>query len=313
MKLLLRRTFLLTPLLLLASCHKPDGAGVQISRAEAKLIPQQAEAIAGVSVAALKTAPLYQRHSHVLDIPLMQGASANIGLDPRRDIRSLLVVFSGNQPVAIAQGSFATTAVQQRLRTNGARVSEYATQTLFGSDQDSVTFPQDGLALAGPTAALKAVLDSEQKETAGVPAPLEARLKLLNATDQLWFVSTGRLPVGSFSAASGVASTLSSLANFVNATAIGVHVDAGLLLNAQLACLSEHDAQQVRDAFRGVIGFTRLTTKEGDLDLLKAYDAIQITQDRDTVRVHVDLSPELSEKLLTRLPELGGSLGTIAR
>ncbi len=313
MKPLLRATLVLIPLLLFASCHKQEGAGMHITHAEAKLVPAQAEALAGVNVTALKTTPLYQRHSNVLDLPLVEGAAANIGVDPRRDLASLLVAFAGNQPIAIAQGTFSKAAVQRKLTANGARASNYAQQTLYGSEQEAVGFPEDGLAVAGPTAALRAALDAREKGTGNVPSALEARLKLLDATDQIWFVSSGSLPVQSFAGASGIASTFSSLANFVNATAIGLHVDSGLRLTADLGCVSEHGAQQVRDAFRGIIGLARLTTKEGDLDLLKAYDAIQVSQERDVVHVRADLSPELSEKLLTRLPELRGSMGAIAR
>jgi hypothetical protein len=42
----------------------------------------------------------------------------------------------------------------------------------------------------------------------------------------------------------------------------------------------------------------RLMTKDNDLAMLHLYDAVLVDQDQDTVRVHADLSPELSDQLL---------------
>jgi hypothetical protein len=295
------------------ACQKTSTSGVQIGHDEAKLVPPETQAMAGVDLAALKAAPIYQRHASMLDIPLMEGASGNIGLDPRRDIKSLLVSFTGDQTIAIASGSFSRASIQQKLLANGAHSSKYAEQTLLSSGTGAVSFPRDGVAVAGPAASVRSALEAQENKTRGVPSPLQSRLELLSANDQLWFVSNGPLPMQRLAGMSGIASALSSLAGFVNASAVGLHADSGLHLTANLSCVSEKGAQQVRDALRGMVGLARLTTKEGDLDLLRAYDTIQVSQEGKNVRVQADISPELSEKLLTRLPDLRGSVGALSR
>ena len=42
----------------------------------------------------------------------------------------------------------------------------------------------------------------------------------------------------------------------------------------------------------------RLMTRDDQMDMLRLYDAIQVTQDHDRVHVHADLSGEQMDKLV---------------
>jgi hypothetical protein len=60
----------------------------------------------------------------------------------------------------------------------------------------------------------------------------------------------------------------------------------------------------VHDALRGLVGLARLSTNTSEMDLLRLWDAVNVNQDQDMVRIRADLSPDLTEKLFTYLPQM---------
>ncbi len=108
---------------------------------------------------------------------------------------------------------------------------------------------------------------------------------------------------------SDIASALSNITGFISATSFGLGFDTGAHMQAEIVCISEQGAERVRDALRGGIGLARLATKDNESDLLQAYDAIQVSQDGETVRVRADLAANLTDKLLTYLPSLRNRAG----
>jgi hypothetical protein len=155
--------------------------------------------------------------------------------------------------------------------------------------------------MAGPLTALHGIIDSKDGR---LPAPVQARLEKLPKTDQFWAVSTQGLPVDRIPLGSQLGSALANLMRYVVSASVGAGVDEGAHFQANLTCVSPDGAKQVHDALRGGIGMARLMTKDNDLAMLRLYDAIQVDQDQQSVHVHADLSPELSDKLLKLLPGL---------
>jgi hypothetical protein len=48
-----------------------------------------------------------------------------------------------------------------------------------------------------------------------------------------------------------------------------------------------------------MIGFARLSTKDNQPDLLRAYDAVKVNKNNQIVQVRADLEPEVADKLIT--------------
>ena len=257
--------------------------------------------LAGIDVDRIKSSAFYQRHANELNLPLLNAASERLGLDPRRDISEVLVTWQSNQPVVTARGTFSAKELQPRIVSLGARESRYRGQRLFGTADDAVFFPKQNIMLAGPLPALHSFIDDGRGE---VPRPVQTRLENLPKTDQVWAVSTQGLPVDRIPMRSELGSALGNLMRYVTAASAGMGVDQGAHFQANLTCVSVGGAKQVHDALRGGIGMARLMTKDNDLEMLHLYDAIQVDQDQQTVHVHADLSPELSDKLLKFLPGL---------
>ena len=65
--------------------------------------------------------------------------------------------------------------------------------------------------------------------------------------------------------------------------------------------MSDEGAKRVHDALRGLIGFGRLSTKDDEQDLLRAYDGIHVDQNHSVVDIKADLSGDLADALLNRL------------
>ena len=63
-------------------------------------------------------------------------------------------------------------------------------------------------------------------------------------------------------------------------------------------CKTERDAKFVHDLVRGLVGFGRLNTPDNQPDLLKLYDAIQVTQQQAQTKVTADVPQELADKFL---------------
>jgi hypothetical protein len=289
---------------LAAGCTKPGATGVSVNSAFRPLIPPDTKALAAANLDKLKASPFYQRHRKDLDFPLLDAMSERIGFDPRRDISDLVVAWNGKEAVAIARGGFNLGALESKLGSEGARPTRYKSYTIFAENRDALAFLKHGLAVAGTEQAVRSEIDRETNGGGGVPDELEACLSVIPHRDQVWAVSRGGLAFPAALMRSDIDSALSNIIGYVNATSLGIGLDTGTHLQAEIVCISNEGAQRVRDALRGGIGLARLTTRDDESDLLKLYDAIQVIQDQQTVHIKADLSGALTDKLLTYLPRI---------
>lgn len=296
--------FLLITLALAVSCTKPGGTGVSVNSAFRPLIPPDTKALAGANLDNLKASPFYQRHRSELNFPLLDAMSERIGFDPRRDISDLVIAWNGMDAVAIARGGFNVDAVASKLSGFGTRPTQYQGHTIFTSDREAVGFLKHGVAIAGSERAVRSEINLENNRRGGVPDELQARLAAIPKGDQIWAVSRAGLALPDSFVRSDIDSALSNITGYINATSVGIGLDSGTHMQAEIVCISNEGAQRVRDALRGGIGLARLTTRDDQSDLLKLFDAIQVSQDQQTVHIKADVSGELTDKLLAYLPQI---------
>jgi hypothetical protein len=285
-------------------CHTFE-PGIHVDSDLAALTPPTATAIAGVDFDGLKKSQLYQQHSSQLNLAALNSLPEQIGLDPRRDVSRLLVYFQNDRTVMLVRGSFSNETVTRKLLALGGTRSTYKGHALILSNaNEAIFFPAHDIAAAGSLQSLRLMID-ETAARGGISEDLRSRLRLLPAADQVWFAMNGTIPTVQLTGRSDVGSMLTSLAGFVNGGAGGIGFDTGIHVQADLSCISQNGAQQVRDAFRGLIGFARLSTRDNQKDLLRVYDAIQVAQEGSTVHLHADLAADLSETLLRNLRKTG--------
>jgi hypothetical protein len=290
-------------------CGRLVTKGVVVDSSFEPFIPADTKVLAGVQASKLQAAPLYRAHKDQLDFGPVQAFSERTGLDPTRDISELLITWDGKQVVAMARGHFSQAKVGPKLESLGARRTSYKKYTLFGDDRNSLVFVRDGLLVAGSSQALRDLIDRGNKSHAGIPAELQQRLETIPKADQLWAVSRGGLPVNGIAMRSDIGSALSNIVGYVSGAAMGVAIDTGIHLQADLTCISDQGAQRVRDALRGGIGLARLTTKDNQLELLRLYDSLNVDQEKSAIHVRADIAPDLANKLFSYIPRMKNGAG----
>lgn len=287
----------------LASCSRQNSAGVEVdSRLKGYTLPNS-KVLAGVDLDKVKQSGFYQRHRSQLHLEQLNRLSEQIGMDPRRDLSSLLVSWNGTEALAMTRGAFDSAGLERRLRAE-TQQEKYGKLTLYGDGKHDVVFLSKGVALVGSALLLKKAVGEAASGGGGIPEPLQLQLSRLDRGSQAWLVSSGIIPLDQLSLRSDAATTVSNISDYINATAVGVIFGPGATIDAQISCISEEGSQRVHDALKGVIGLARLSTKDNQLDQLALWDSIHVEKQGKDVHVSTELSPEMADKLVGLLPSL---------
>lgn len=289
--------------LLIVSCARQTPVGVTVDPAFRSLIPPETKLLSGVEWDSLKTTPFYQRHQKDMNVPIFNAAAERLGVNPLRDFSKLLVAWDGKNWLFIERGRFNSNDLQKRMIAAGARSTTYRNRTLLGENVGTLVLFKS-VALEGSTPAVQHAIDVESAGQGEVPEELQERLRTISKQDQLWAVSRAGLAFADVPMNPDWQSALSNITGSISGTTAGVYVDAGVHLSIDLQCNSDQGATRVHDAVRGLIGFARLSTKDDQEDLLRAYDAIQVNKTNRIVEVRADLAPELADKLIESLMSL---------
>lgn len=292
----------------LASCSSNQHTGASVDALFRDAVSPDAQTLISVDLAKIKSTEIYRRHQQLLNLPQFDNLAQRAGLDPRRDVSSLLLVWDGKHVMVLAHGDFNKAQLEQKLAAEGAQRVPYKNFTLLTRDTDSVAFLPGGLAVASSTPAVQAQLDRLSSHSGRIPEELEQRLSEVPSDAQIWVVSRGGIPAANFQLRSDLDSLLSNFAAAVSGTSLGVRFDSGFHLLSRVICKSPEGAQRVNDSFRGLIGLARLSTKDNELDLLRMWDAISISKDQQFVRVQADLPADLSDQLIDKVSSLRGQL-----
>lgn len=252
-----------------------------------ELAPSNTSLAGGIDLASLRKAPLYQKYGGAVAGTI--GNAYGPLAEQAQKISSVLFALESNSLVAFARGDISQQDLEPTLQSHGwSRSGDGLFTAPAGA---AVLFPRRGVVEVGPKAYLAHTVQR------GLPEPILQKLRDLPNADQIWFVSTQGVPPSVIPRTTNAGAAVASLAGFVNGAAVGLGIDSGIHLQANLTCASPQGAKQVHDALRGIIALGRLTVRDDQTDLLHIYDAIRVDQDGALVHVHADLSPELSDKL----------------
>ncbi len=296
---------LLFVLMIAIGCSGSRQSGAAVDDAFRNGISPDAQTLVSVQFDKLKTSELYRRHQQLLDVPQLNAMAERAGLDPRRDVSQLLLVWDGKHMLLLAKVTASTTKLEEKFIADGAQRVAYRNFSLLTRGPDSISFAGK-VAVAGSTQAVQTELDLLAARAGGVPDELQDRLADIPSDAQIWEVSRGGLPAANFPVRSDIESALSNISAFVTGTSLGLHFDSGSHVQARVICRSPEGAQRVHDAMRGLIGFARLSTNDNQLDLLRMWDSVSVTKDKNLVRVEADLPADLSDQLIKQLGVLRG-------
>jgi len=294
-------------ILLAAGCSRAPRVSVIIDPSLAELAPADTVSLAGVRLEALRATPLWQKHVAARPLAPLEELARDTGLDLRKDVSDVLVASNGKDLVVLALGRFARAELEAALERRGARRMSHRGVALIGNEETAVAFLSSSIAVAGPAAMVRTVID--QRGRGGVPKALLEEAKGIAADSQIWGVSLGGFDQAAQAAPQG--SNLGNLAKFaelIEKTSFGADLRSGLNASGVVTCRSEQDARTLSDTLRGLIGLARLSMPDTEPDLLRAFDGIQVSLQQRSVRVNAQISQELLDKLVARFSAGAGAL-----
>ena len=291
--------YLFPPLLCLAlagcQAHKPGL--LHIDPALESLVPQDTIFVVGANLAAIRNTAVYQKLLSRAPLPQLDDFARQTGLDPRKDLSQILSCSNGKHGLLMARGKFNRADLEARLERQGAKPMVYKNHHLFGNDNQAIAFLNDATAVAGPASELHSILDGQT--TSGLPPALRDLLRTLPQSDQIYAALNGSLSGLNIAAPenSNLANVMQALRS-VNSATLGMDLSSGLQLIAAVNCNTERDAKFVHDILKGMIGLGRLNTPDNQPEMLKLYDAIQVSQQQTRTEVQANISQQQADKFL---------------
>jgi hypothetical protein len=280
----------------LVSCQSRKPALLHIDPVLESLVPDDTVFVVGANVDAVRNTTVYQKLLSRVPVPQLEEFTQRTGLESK-DFSQILACSNGKNAVLMVKGKFNRADLEERLERNGAPSFAYKNHHLFGNDNQAIAFLNDSTALAGRTNEIEPMLDG--RKTAGLPQTLRDLLRTLPQNDQIYAALTGGLAGLNLSAPpnSNLAQIMQALKS-VNTATLGMDLTKGFDLIAAVNCNNQGDARFVHDLLKGVIGLGRLNTPSDKPELLKLYDAIQVTQQQTHAEVKADISQDLADKFL---------------
>jgi hypothetical protein len=285
--------------LALIACLPKKSASLHVNPALEALVPSDTVVVLGVNLASIGTTPIYQKLITRVPVPQLDRFIEETGLDPRKDLSELLLCSNGKSPLLLIRGKFRIADLDARFKSKGVAPSNYKGHGLFGDDRAAITFLDDSTAAAGSPIALHSLIDQAGSKGGGLPPELRDLLRTLPEGDQVYAALTGgvenlNLPV---TREGNLGSILDALRSVESAT-LGLNLSKGMDAVVVVNCKTERDAKFIHDLVRGLVGFGRLNTPDNKPEMLKLYDAIQVTQQQSQAKVTADVPEELADHFL---------------
>lgn len=282
------------------------------------MLPANAEAVAGVDVQAIMNSGLAQElmKSSSSGANSLAEFTAMTGVDPKRDIRSVL--FAGFTPPAAAgaskpvgavgvgfiSGTFDRSRIGQAILAKGGTTESYKGYTLYtpetktNKDGDVLTFLDPGTIVAGSAVQVKQVLDKKQ---GGLSSGILSRVNEVSGRYDIWMVSAvspsamaGTLSGGNAGEDAGPGALAGDFFKKVESTQGGIKLGPTINIGLEVISTSPEDAT----ALMNVLGFVRSMIgsqppKEGQpgppAGLTRMLNAIQMRTDAKTLFLTMDV------------------------
>ena len=287
--------------LVLAGCQAKKSASLHIDPTLESLVPADTVIVAGANLDAIRQASVYQKLLARLPLPQLEEFSRQTGLDPRKDLSEALFCWDGKHGLFLARGKFRPADLEARLKTNGATQFGYKKYRLFGNEQSAIVFLNDSIVLAGPANDLRSVIDRGQS-TPGLPPALAELVRTLPGNDQIYAALIGGLEgVDLVVPKTGVFGNLVQVLQAVDSAALGMDLSKGIDAIVRVNSKTERDAKFVHDMVKGLVGFGRLNAPANQPELLKLYDAIQVTQQQMLTVIRANIPADQTDRLLDLL------------
>ena len=284
--------------LALAACQPKKPESVRLDPSLEAMAPPDTVFVVGANLDAIRGTVVYQKLLSRVPLPQLDEFARQTGLDPRKDLSQILSCSNGKHGMLMARGKFNVPDLESRLAAQGAKSFDYKSHKLYGTEQAAVFFWNSSTAVAGTADELRQLIDRGGKGS-GLPQALRDLVKTIPASDQIYVALTGGLAAinPNVPPNSNLANIVSALKTVDTAT-IGMDLSRGFDLDAEVTCKTDRDAKFVHDMVKGIIGIGRLNTPDSHPELLRLYDAIQVTQQQAHAKVTANIPTDLADKFL---------------
>ena len=275
-------------------------AAERIDNVLVRLVPRDSVSLFGAQMEQVKGTLLYKKLVMEQKLPQLDQFARETNFDPRRDVRELLVASSLTKKsgVLLARGNFRISP-ESFLRAKDMRRAAYKGYLLWIMPGEDAGFCilDSTLAIAGPVESMKTALDQYRDASAPV-SPLVQKAMAIPMRDQIWLISQGGPEfLSNNMPEAGPAANFALI--FQNLEGAQLQADLSRGFNALIAgvCKTEGDAKSLADAARGLIGFGRLSVPDGQTQLLRVWDAIEVAQQGRKLTIQADIPPDLVERI----------------
>lgn len=286
--------------LALIGCQPKKSESLRIDPSLETLVPADTVFIVGADLNAIRETSVYQKLLSRVPLPQLDDFTRKTGLDPRKDLSQVLSCSNGQRGLLMARGKFNVSDLEARLASQGAKKFDYKGHNLFGTEQAVIFFLNPTTAVAGTADEVRSLIDQGSGGTGrGLPPALRDLVRTIPANDQIWAALTGGLDAinPNVPPNSNLANVIGALKTIDTAT-IGMDLSKGFDMFADVTCKTDRDAKFVHDMVKGIVGIGRLNTPDSHPELLKLYDAIQVTQQQAHARVTANIPTDLADKFL---------------
>jgi hypothetical protein len=257
-------------------------------------------ALAGMRMDQLRSAALYQKLRAQKRFSELDSLKARTGFDPTRDVSELLLATNGKDAVSIAHGHFEAADAT-------AKKAPYKGYTLNLHGDGAYALIDGSTAVAGTQAGVRAAIDQYKSgaTSPGVKALFE-RAHALSPQAQIWAVSDN--PEAFAGLASGnAAGNFGKVFGQIDRLSLSANLSSGLAIVATGDCRTEEDAKTLGDALRGLVSLGKMSVPQGQTDLTRLYDSVQVDQTQKSVKVTANIAADLIDKVLQLTDTARGS------
>lgn len=277
----------------------------------ATLIPPDSTIVAGIQLERIKRTPTWERLVADKQFAFLDQFKKKTGIDPREDVYEIITVSNGTSaPAYLVAGRFTkggsgAAGMEPPIVLDDERVvrTAYHGFSLIGNANTSVCFLNTATAIAGPTPAVKAILD-RQAANPVPPQQIIDRIRAIPIENQIWAYSTAKvdrlLPsmnMGGFK--------LGSLPLRINYLELTADLSLGVRINMRAHNDDKESADKMLGALKGLLGLARLSTPDDRKQLHQFYDSVQVTQDDTVVKLSGNATTDLLVKLLNEFSNRG--------
>ena len=281
---------------------------VRVYPALATSIPADTTILAGLQIEKIKQTRLYKKLVEERNIPAIDRFARATGIDIRKNVYEVVFASNGKDTIVFASGKFAmlqsstgqnTQELLPHTQIQGERMIQmgYKGMTLIGNPNVSACFLNNATMMAGPTEALKRVIDLRARNPMA-PQDLLAAARALPADDQFWLVSSmgidralPEISLGSFGKIRSIPVKLDRISG-------SGHVGLGFQLKLWLASSDAKSIEQMGTALKGLVSLARINTPDTEREMMRLLDSVLVAPEEKGVRLRMDVPEDLIEKFL---------------